>query len=63
MKRAGSQFQPVLFNAMAFPDVKSFCSILYDKLYFIKHKKDNKTKLDRSYDEIELAEKLERILK
>ena len=48
------KFQPILFNAMAYPDVKNFGIVLYEKLYET-YFEGTPTALKRDLDDEELA--------
>ena len=59
----GHQFKPLLFNAMAIPDVKSFGIQLYERLYETYFNEPCKRRLDRQkIDDDDLADCLEKLL-
>jgi hypothetical protein len=63
MRQGNSHFKPLLFNAMTYPDVKSFCIVLYERLYeeFFGH--PSARKLNRNeLDEEDLADLIEKLL-
>jgi Cdc6-like AAA superfamily ATPase len=57
------KFRPLLFNAMTYPDVKSFCIVLYERLFEEFYGKPCVRKLNRNHlDDEELASLIERLL-
>ena len=56
-----NSFRPFLFNAMTYPDVKSFSIILYEKIYESFYGELPKCKFDRLDDE-DMANRIENLL-
>lgn len=57
------QFKPLLFNAMAIPDVKCFGIQLYERLYEAYYNEPCKRRIDRQkIDDDDLADLLEKLL-
>lgn len=56
-------FKPFLFNAMTYPDVKSFSIILYEKIYESYYGELPKKRIDRDkLDDEDIACKIEMLL-
>lgn len=59
---SGLKFEPLLFNAMTYPDVKSFTMVLYEQLHEQFFNEPPKRKLKRTDDDEEIAYHIERLL-
>jgi Cdc6-like AAA superfamily ATPase len=62
MMRADVKFEPLLFNAMTYPDVKSFTLVLYEQLHQQFFGEPAKRKLKRTDDDEDIAYAIERLL-
>lgn len=57
------RFKPLLFNAMAFPDVKCFAIQLYERLHEAYYNEPPRRQMNRqNHDEEDMADMLERLL-
>ena len=57
------RFKPLLFNAMAFPDVKCFAIQLYERLHEAYYNEPPRRQMNRQkHDEEDMADMLERLL-
>lgn len=56
------KFKPLLFNAMTYPDVKSFMIVLHEQIYEAFYEVEPKRKLKRSDDVEDMAYIIEKLL-